>query len=265
MKEILRLQSVNWIRDNRLILNQVNWDVQSGQHWAIVGSNGAGKTTILRMITGYLWPSSGQIEVLGHRFGQVSLPELRKQIGWVSSALSQQIEENYAGQSALDIVISGKYASFGLWGESTPENQEEAFELLQQFQSESTLNLPFSALSQGQKQRVLIARAWMAHPDLLILDEPCTGLDLRSREGLLHTLTKMGQHKNCPTIIYVTHHVEEILPLCTHCMILKDGAVLASGEKQNVMTASTLSHALDVNVSVSWRNDRLWLEIVDKL
>lgn len=143
------------------------------------------------MITGYLWPSSGQVEVLGHSFGQVSIPELRKRIGWVTYSLVSQIEEHYAAQSALDVVISGKYASIGMWSESLTADRVRALQILQQFDSEHLANAAFSTLSQGQKQRVLIARAWMANPDVLILDEPCTGLDIRARETLLHSILSL--------------------------------------------------------------------------
>lgn len=258
----IQLSDVSWIRNQKLILSDINWTVKKGEHWAIIGLNGSGKTSILNLITGYTWPTKGTVEVLGHRFGKVDLREVRKQIGWVSASMADRITTDKPLERALDVVISGKYASVGLW-ENDAHDEDIAYQLLVEMNSEHLADKPLQVLSQGEKQRVLIARAMMSKLDLLILDEPCTGLDVRARETLLQAIDRLahGQTSHVPTLLYVTHHSEEILPCFTHVLLLKNGRISASGPKHEVMTSEHLSDAFEIDVDLSWRGDRPWIQV----
>ena len=232
-EKIISVKDVVWKRKGKVILDQISWDVFKGQHWVMIGLNGSGKTSLLNLITGYQWASSGEIHILGHRLGAVELRELRKSIGWVSSSLSERYRERM-GDTAKGVVISGKYASVGLEYQTgvTKEDEERAEELLARFEADYLADQPYNQLSNGEKQKVLLARAWMAKPKLLILDEPCSGLDIRAREDLLATIDRIGATPDGPTMIYVTHHIEEIMPSFTHALFIKDGRIVAKGEKK---------------------------------
>ena len=160
----------------------VNWELARGEHWAIVGANGSGKTTLLQIAVGYLWPNEGRVSVLGQEHGQVDLRQLRQRIGWVSASLEGLIHRE---QSALQIVLSGAFASTALFDKPTATQKKRAGELLGEMGAGPLAASPFGVLSLGEQQKVLIARALMARPELLILDEPCAGLDIASREKLL--------------------------------------------------------------------------------
>jgi iron complex transport system ATP-binding protein len=259
---VIRMESVSCRRGDTTILNDLNWTVEPGQHWAIIGSNGAGKTTLLNIVNGYTWPTTGTVEVLGETFGRVNMSELRTRIGWVSSSMTEHVYQSRPEERALDVVISGKYASIGIWTDKSVDDDEQALEILEMFQCAHLADQPFHILSQGEKQRILIARAWMAKPELLILDEPCTGLDIKARETLLRTIESLYRQNHGPTLLYVTHHPEEVLPLFSHALVLKQGKVLASGEKGHVLTSALLSKAFDVEVDVAWQANRPWVHVI---
>lgn len=259
---IVEVSEVSYRRDQSAILTDINWTVKNGEHWVMMGVNGSGKTTLLNLITGYLWPSHGQTQVLGHQFGQVDLRELRKSIGWVSSSLGERFFQAVPSELSLDVVVSGKFASMGLYADVTADDRDEALSLMEFFGCPNLAAKPFRLLSQGEKQRVLLARAWMAKPQLLILDEPCTGLDVYAREQLLSAVTKLGEQPDGPTLLYVTHHAEEVLPVFTHVLLLQGGKVLAAGKKDAILTSNSLSQAFGVNISVSWQNNRPWVAVI---
>lgn len=262
MQPILRLEDVSWRRREQTILSNITWTVQPGEHWAIIGVNGSGKTSLLHLVTGYEWPSSGRIEVLGEVFGRCDLRELRKSIGWVSVALADRFAAHHGSDPVLDVVVSGRHASIGLYEDPTPEDLARATHLIEQFGLSHRRTHAFGLLSQGERQRALLARAFLAQPPLLILDEPCTGLDLPARERFLDALADATAAEDAPTLLYVTHHPEEVLPLFTHALLLRDGRVLAAGPKHEVITDERLSDALGIRVAVTWYNDRPWVRVV---
>lgn len=259
---IVRLENVVWRRDQHTILDTVNWTIERGQHWALLGVNGSGKSSLLQVIAGYIWPTKGRVEVLGQTYGHCDLREVRKAIGWVNSAFTEQIQQSRPYETALDVVVSGKFASVGVYDDTTSEDDDVAEEMLNQFGCARLADQPFRTLSQGEKQRVLLARAWMARPRLLILDEPCTGLDLHAREQLLGAMSELATSEDAPTVVYVSHHVEEIIAPITHALLLKEGRVLSSGDKTDVLTADTVSEAFDVPVRLTWENERVWVTVV---
>ncbi len=258
LKRILQLEKL-CVRRGVTILDGVDWEVHRGEHWVILGSNGSGKTSLLSSLTGYLVPSDGRVEVLGKVFGESNWQELRKSIGLVSSAIRQRIAD---GESALDVVVSGKDAMINHWGRISKKDRERALELLQRVEATELAERNWVYLSQGERQRVLIARAMMGDPALLILDEPCAGLDPVARVRFLTFLDRLGKIKGGPNLVLVTHHVEEIGEIFTHVLVLKNGRVLAQGKKQTVVRGEILSEAFGAEVKVRKRAGQYHLDII---
>lgn len=254
----IELAKVSWIKDGRYILKDLDWFVQDGQHWAIVGLNGSGKTTLLNLLNGYIWPSTGELSVFGQKFGSIDLRELRKLIGWVSSSLQEKM---YWDEPAENVVVSGKFASIGLFENPDKHDLEQARTLLEQLGCGSLSRRPIGTLSQGEKQRVLIARALINCPRLLILDEPCTGLDLFAREQLLNTVDDIARQKDGPTLLFVTHHIEEILPVFTHTLLLRRGEIYMAGRTREMINAGNLSGFFESQVEARWQDGRAWVSV----
>jgi len=262
---IIDINEVSWEREEKQVLNGLSWNVKQGEHWCILGLNGSGKTTLLNMINGYIWPTKGKMSVLGKTFGEFDLRELRKSIGWVSTALQQKL---YGYETALRIVLSGKFATIGLYDGYSKADLERAEALMASLGCGAFMHRTYDTLSQGERQRVLIARALMAEPKLLILDEPCTGLDLFAREQLLHMVSAIASQDNGPTILYVTHHVEEILPCFSKMLLLKDGSRFETNHVEDtdkLLTASVLSSFFGVSVGIERINDRSWLSLKEPI
>ncbi|MCP3031578.1 ABC transporter ATP-binding protein [Halobacillus sp. A1] len=254
---VLNMENVSLRRGDRWILKNINWQIEKGQHWVLLGLNGSGKTFLLNLMNAYTFATKGEINVLGMQFGKTYLAErLRQQIGFVSSAIQQKIHQD---DNAFQVVLSGAFASIGLYERPTDEMREKAISLLEDLGCIEYANRNYETLSQGERQRVLIARALMAQPSLLILDEPTNGLDFIAREKLLDSIENITKKPDAPTMIYVTHHVEEILPLFHQTLLLKDGEVFDSGETPEMITSSQLSRFFDLPVEVSWHNHRPFL------
>ena len=250
---ILSVENLRIVRDGTVILHDVNWQVQRGEHWVMLGANGSGKTSLLSALTGYLMPTAGDISLLGSIYGESDWRELRKKIGLVSSSIRQMMADD---EPALETVASGKHAMIDFWGRVTRSEKSQARKLLKQVECAYLAERPWGVLSQGERQRVLIARALMAKPRMLILDEPCAGLDPAARENFLQFIQRLGGQKKSPALIFVTHHVEEIVPVFSHALILKDGGVLASGKKAAVLVENNLSTAFAARTRVQWQSGR---------
>lgn len=235
--DILHFENIQLIRNQTVLLQDINWQIAKKQHWALLGLNGAGKTLLLQLIIGMLWPTSGTRQVLGQIYGKTSVPDLQRKIGWVSATLQEKIP---AQEPTEMVVLSGKFASIGIYEDYPMKDLDQAIAILYSIGGSHLIGKPFCQLSQGERQLVLISRALMANPELLILDEPCNGLDLFAREELLSRIDKMA-HKGSPTLIYVTHHTEEILPIFDHILMLKNGKIHASGKRQQIFNEKTLS------------------------
>lgn len=258
---VIDVRDVSIIRDSIYILKDINWKVKKGEHWAILGLNGSGKTTLLNMISGYMLPSKGEVRVLGKTFGRYDLRELRKSIGWVSSALKEKL---YGNESAEDIVISGKYASIGLLNTPTKEDKKRAIDLLDKLSSSHLAHRVYKTLSQGEKQRILIARGLMSSPKLLILDEPCTGLDIFAKDQLLNDIENFSNHSDSPTLIYVTHHIEEILPIFNHTLLMRRGEIHSLGPTSEILTDENLSDFFETKIKCHRKNERFIFELNNK-
>ncbi|MBM0064734.1 ABC transporter ATP-binding protein [Alkalicoccobacillus gibsonii] len=257
---VINLNDVSLRRQSKLILEQINWRVHKGEHWAILGANGSGKTSLLKLITGYEWATTGSIEVLGERFGHTAVYELRKRIGWLSASLDEKYR-NYEGLSCVDVIISGKYASVGIHETVSEKEIEDAFTLAHEMGLKEVARSQLRTLSQGERKKTFFARALMSSPEIVIVDEPTSGLDLAAREHFLSKLETIHTKSNSPSLLYVTHYPEEIIPAVTHVLLLKDGKIVAADKKENVLTDELLSYAFGMPIYVNWRDERPWIQI----
>lgn len=259
MGKVIDISRMFWRRQGKEILRNMNWQVNDGEHWAVLGLNGAGKTTLLNMVNGYIWPTEGEVTVLGKKFGTVDIRELRKMIGWVSSSLGERVNGRH---TVKDIIVSGKFAAVGLDFEDPSETDfQKADGLMSQLGIEYLSDKLYEVCSNGEKQKTLIARALMANPKLLILDEATSGLDFVAREELLETIESLALETAAPTIIFVTHHIEEVLPVFSHTLLLKDGTVFAQGERRQVLSNENMSKLYQRKITVNWRQDRPWMTL----
>ncbi len=233
------------------LLKDVCWKVGAGEHWVVFGLNGSGKTTLLSIIAGFKQYTDGFLQVLGQTYTNENVLSLSKQIGWVSASY---FDKYYTNETVLQIVLSGLFGTLGIGTEVEDEHVYKAQVLLQQWHVGHKRDMPFSMLSKGEQQNVLIARALMTEPQILVLDEPGTGLDVLAREEMLHHVKYLAETTKV-TIIYVTHYPEEIQSCFDHCLLLQHGKVLAQGTIQDIFQDGVLSDLLQIPVHVETRTD----------
>jgi len=255
MKKAGAVFAVKGLRIERdaVILREIDWRVEPGQHWVILGANGSGKTSLLSALTGYLMPTAGEIRVGASTYGATDWRDVRQAVGLVSASLGHRIEPD---QTALDVILSGREAQINFWRQPTPAELRRAKRLLRQVHALPLADRAWRFLSQGERQRLLIGRALMARLRLLFLDEPCAGLDPVAREDFLRFLETLGRRPHAPTLVLVTHHVEEIGPLFTHVLLLRDGSTFAAGPKRALLTSARLSAAFRAPLSVRRTGER---------
>ena len=252
----LELTGVAVVRQGITILDGIDWTLPAGGHCVLLGANGSGKTTLLKVVLGYEWATRGTVTVLGETLGRCVVQELRKRIGWASSSLEARVPPF---DTAEAVVLSGLEASLGLYREFTDLDRAAAREALAHLDAEYIASRPFGVLSQGERQRVMIARAIVHRPALLILDEPCAGLDPAARDRLIKDLGRMVSGNGAPTLIYVTHHIEEVAPWMRAALVLANGHAAAAGAPDEVLTSACLSKALDWPCIVGREDGRYWL------
>ncbi len=249
MAEVLSLDHVTVRRGAKTILSDVSWEVDDSQRWVVLGPNGAGKTTVVQLASARMYPTTGTVRVLGERLGAVDISELRTRVGLASSALADRID---ASERALDVVRTAAWGMTGRWREEYDEfDTQRAADLLAAFGMSEFARRRFGTLSEGERKRVQVARALMSDPELLILDEPASGLDLGGRELLLAALTEIAADPASPVMILVTHHVEEIPPAFTHGLLLRAGGVIAAGPLPEVMTDANLTATFGMPIQVT--------------
>lgn len=240
--------------DGHRALDGVDIDVQSGERVAILGPNGAGKTTLLNVASSYLFPTTGTATILGERLGGVDVFELRPRIGMAGSALADKLPRS---QTVLRTVLTAAYGMTAHWHEQyDPIDEERARAFLDRLGMNDFLDRQFGTLSEGERKRTQIARAMMTDPELLLLDEPAAGLDLGGREDLVRRLGRLASDPYAPSMLMVTHHVEEIPAGFTHVLMIRQGQVLAAGPLETEMTSSNLSRCFGLPLVVERRGDR---------
>jgi iron complex transport system ATP-binding protein len=260
LNQLIACERVGYRQQGVDILADIDWRIDRGRHWAVLGPNGSGKTTLLRIACGYLWPTCGLVLRLGREL--IDLGELRRSIGWISSAMIAEIPPDDTG---LETVVSGRFAQLGLkripiGGPSEADFRDAEAELAR-LGCESLAEKPFGILSQGERQQVLIARARMAGPLLLVLDEPCAGMDPGVRERFLHWLNErlIDTAYSCPTTILVTHHIEEIVPAIQNTLILSGGHVHAAGATREIVTREAIESVYHTRLArIERSGGRLW-------
>ncbi len=251
---IVNMRGVSVVRDGRAILAPMDWQVELDERWIIVGPNGAGKTTLMRLASAQMFPTTGTVKLVGEQVGKVALRELRTAIGMSSSALAQRVPGE---EKVADIVISAGYDVLGRWREDYDEmDYERAIEILESVGAYHLAEQRWRTLSEGERKRVLIARALMNDPELLLLDEPGAGLDLGSREDLVALLSDLAVDADSPAIVMITHHVEEIPPGFTHALLLDEGEVVAQGILEDVMTSENLTRTFHQPIEVTQEDGR---------
>jgi iron complex transport system ATP-binding protein len=245
---------VGVVREGRALLRAVDWQVHADERWVVLGPNGSGKTTLLSVAAMRLLPTVGQVAVLGQRYGRCDARAVRQRVALVSAALTRQIRPAI---SAHDVVVTGRSGALEpFWQDTTDADHRRAAVLLAEGGLGDAAERPFGVLSEGERQQVLVARALMGQPELLLLDEPAAGLDLGARERLLARLAAVAADPSSPPMVLVTHHVEEIPPGTTHAALLRAGAVLAAGPIDDVLRSETVSACFGVEVVVARSGDR---------
>ncbi len=254
MASVLEFDNVSVVRGGNRILDSVNWTLDGADRWVILGPNGAGKTTLLQLAAALIHPSSGMATVLDETLGDVDVFELRTRIGFASSALARRVPPT---ESVLNVVLTASYSVTGRWNEAYDEvDLRRARRVLDEWKLGHLADRKFGHLSDGEQKRVQIARAVMTDPELMLLDEPAASLDLGSREELLELLTGYAAASNAPGIVMVTHHVEEIPPGFTHALLLREGAIVASGPITEVLNAENLSETFGIPLQIKNQGGR---------
>ena len=250
----LSFQSVDLDRLTAPILRGVDWTVGTNDRWVVLGPNGSGKTTLFELASGYLHPTRGAVEILGQRLGRVDVRRLRERIGLVSSAVAKKL---MPGVTAEGVVVAGRHAALEPWWHSySPADHDRASGLLADAGFAEIADRPFGVLSDGERQQVLLARAMINDPDLLLLDEPAAGLDMGGRERLVARLGAIAAAPLSPPIVMITHHVEEIPAGFTHVLLLRSGRVVSAGPIHEALSAASLSETFGLDLVLEGTSGR---------
>ena len=254
MAGVLEFRDVVVRRDGRDIVDHLNWSVEDDQRWVILGPNGAGKTTLLQLADTVMYPTSGEVHVLGERLGRTDVFELRPRIGFASSAMARRMP---ADERVIDAVMTAAFAVLGRWREDYEDiDERRALRVLAEWNLDHLADRTFGTLSDGEQKRVQIARAVMTDPELLLLDEPTASLDLGAREELLTLLGGYAQAPTTPAMVMVTHHVEEIPVGFTHVLLMRDGSAVAAGPLDEALTAENLTETFGLPIALRFDEGR---------
>ena len=254
MPSVLRLSGVTVVRGTTTILDSISWNVQPSERWVVMGPNGAGKTTMMQVCTGYVYPSEGTAKILDQQLGLTNVRDLRSRIGISSAATAALLPP---GETVIDAVITGAYGVSGRWREVYETmDRDRAMDMINQWGLAHLVDRRIGTLSEGERKRVQIARALMADPELLLLDEPAAGLDVAGREDLVSRLATLAADEMSPSLILVTHHVEEIPPNFTHALLMSNGRISAEGPINEIIKSEPMSDAFGVRLAVEKADDR---------
>jgi iron complex transport system ATP-binding protein len=254
----LILKDISLWREEKVILKDINLEVRKGEHWAILGPNGSGKTMLMMVAAGYQPASMGKVFLVDGWMSEIAVPESRKHIGIVSEQLTQHIIRYYPNATGLQVVLSGLYGRIGAFGRFSKEERQKALKILSQMDEQNLANIPFLKMSTGKRQICMIGRSIIAENALLLLDEPCAGLDIPSRENLLKRIDNTTKLANGPTVLLITHHIEEIIDGITHVLFIKKGNVFAIGSKEEIINSESISELFNTSLKVERGNNRYW-------
>jgi iron complex transport system ATP-binding protein len=256
---VASLHQVSVVRDGRALVDCVDWEIAAGERWAVLGPNGSGKTTLLQVVGARLWPTRGVVHVLGAQLGRVDLRTLRPRVALVSGSVVRQLRPTL---TAREVVVTGRHGALEPWWHPYANSEwAEADRLLAEAGvggAEGIGHRAFGVISEGERQVVLLCRALMAHPELLLLDEPAAGLDLGARERLVSRLSALAGDPTTPPLVMVTHHVEEIPRGITHAALIRQGRMIRSGPLVDVLTSALVSECFGVPVKVGCDDGRWW-------
>lgn len=227
---VIHIENLNFMAGNRYLLKKIDWDIKQHENWLLFGLNGCGKTTLLSVIAGYGNYTSGTVEVLDMAYSEDTTQQIRSKIGFVSSSF---FTKYFKYETVLHVVLSGLTGTLGVNFKISNQDVIRVKKLLIELEVEDKANQPFQELSKGEQQKVLIARALVANPEILILDEPSTGLDLYARDKMLRFIKKIANEDI--TIIYVTHYLEEVVADFDQCLVLKEGEIYAKGKTEEIL------------------------------
>jgi len=254
MASVVQFTDVSVNRGGSPILDSITWSVEENERWVILGPNGAGKTTLLQLASSFIHPSRGQVDLLGSRLGGIDVFELRPRIGFASTAMARRVPND---ETVLNVVMTAAYSVTGRWTEDYEQiDERRAHRVLSEWRLEGLADRTFGTLSDGEQKRVLIARAVMTDPELLLLDEPAASLDLGSREELVALLGGYARSEEAPAIVMVTHHVEEIPIGFTHALLLGNGGIVAQGPLAETLTSENLTNAFGLPIVLEEHNGR---------
>lgn len=255
--ELIKAQNAAMKAGSKYIFRDINWEINRGENWVLFGLNGCGKTTLLSVLAAYQNASEGDVYLYGEKINEDNRAGLRQKVGFVSSSFFNRY---FRREAVLDIILAGKHGALGLQDEIYDEDVRRAKALLDEFGLRQKARYPYDTISKGQQQMVLIARAFMGRPEILLLDEPCSGLDIIAREKFLHLMQDMVE-KNQTTVLYVTHHTEEILPIFDKAALMKQGKLYAQGDLQDVFADEVLSAFLEAPAQCIWSKKHFFIDI----
>ena len=251
MEPIIQTAHLSCKMGQSYLLKDITWQVLPGQNWVVYGLNGSGKTTLLSIIAGYKSYTQSQLRIFGQSYSNANVLALRRRIGWVSGSF---YDRYYTKESVLDIILSGKFGTLSVGSDLTLSDVALARQLTEELGIADKLYHAFDMLSKGERQTVMIARALFAGPDLLVLDEPCSGLDVYNRAHLFASIRQLAQKQGL-TIIYVTHYTEEIIDIFDHALLLRKGRVFAQGLTQDLLQTQTLQNFLGHQAELIQQSD----------
>lgn len=259
---LIQLDQVGRMKQGKTILKNISWQIAEGDKWVLYGLNGAGKTTLLNILNAYETATSGSVNLFGKMPGELgySADDVRQQIGFVSHSLLEKFQE---GEKVIDVVMSGAFKSIGIYKNVDDDIISEAHQLLRLVEMSDKAQQFIGYLSTGEKQRVMIARALMGQPRILILDEPAAGLDFIARESLLNILDALSDKYPTLAMIYVTHFIEEITANFSKILLLKDGQSIQQGAVEDILTSENMSHFFQEKVAVRRWNKRFTMMIFE--
>ncbi|MCB1194056.1 MAG: ATP-binding cassette domain-containing protein [Leptospiraceae bacterium] len=256
---IVQLDKISYYRQNRKILDNINLNIQKDQNWVFLGGNGSGKTTLVNILYGYLWATSGTVCLFGKLFGEVPLSEIQKRIGILQS--SHQGAMLQKRLSVKDVLATGILSTIGYYGSITDEDEKKIQNMIESNQWIKNKDQNYSTLSSGEKKKLLLLRALIRDPELLVLDEPCSSMDITAREDFFSFLKEYRNKLGFPTIL-ITHRTDEIPSYFSHVLMLKEGKVLISGTLQDTMTDKNLSELYSIPIRIQKIGNRFYSHVI---